>query len=67
VKIIIVIFFFALGLLLIAMALFGATGVWDKMLFISLEFTRNSIKNDIILLVAGLISWFIGSIVMRTK
>ena len=58
---------FILGLLLIAVALFGMLGMWDSILFISLKPLQTSWEWPVGLIVAGLLVEFFGSIVMKTS
>lgn len=67
VKALMVFGFFALGVLLIAIAAFGMTGLWDKFLFISLKPLQESWKWSVGLIVAGFVSGFFGRILMRTS
>lgn len=67
VKALIIFVLFILGGFLIAIALFGATGVWDKLLFISLEGLQHSWEWVVGLIAVGVACWFFGGILMRVK
>ena len=58
---------FILGGLFIAIALFGMVGIWEKFLFIPLEVLRESWEWPVGLIVAGLLCWLFGGILIRTK
>ena len=66
-KAVIVFATFIIGGLLVAIALFGMTGLWDKFLFIPLDALQESWEWAVGLIVAGVFVWFFGGILVRTK
>lgn len=62
-----VMFFFLLGGLLLAIALFGVSGIWTKFLFISLRGLQNSLSGALVLIGLALLSGFFAGIRLRTK
>ena len=66
-KALIVSLLFILGGFLIGIALFGATGLWSNLLFISLEGLQRSWGGTVGLIAAGVACWFFGGILLRVK
>lgn len=58
---------FIVGLFLIAVATFGMVGLWTKILFIPLTALQQSWEWSVGLIVAGLMFWLFGGILMRTS
>ncbi len=56
---------FVLGLILIAVPLFGVTGVLDSILFISLRPLQESWQWTLGLIASGFVVWFFGGIALR--
>ena len=65
-KPLVVLFFAGLGVLLFAVGLFGMMGEWTKILFIDLTPLQESWQPVVAVFGAGIVSWFIGGVVMRT-
>lgn len=67
IKALVILACFVFGALLLAIAVFGMTGVWERFLFISLRPLQESLEWPVGLIVVGLLPWLFGATLLRTS
>ena len=58
---------FMLGLILIALALYGRLEDWEKFFFIPLDVLRESSRWVLIIIGSGFLCWLLGAILIRKQ